>query len=71
MPAGAHATDRKTSQTRAWEDQVLKLTWLYRLKGIRSAEFIGPRIATDLDAEFDLIRPMVEQLQAADLGGEG
>jgi hypothetical protein len=62
-------TRRVTDQTRAWADQVVKLQWLYKLKGITSAEFIGPRIAADLDAEYEKIRPVVEQLQP-ELGGE-
>lgn len=63
---GRPPLERKTEQTRAWEDQVTKLQWLYRVKGIRSADFIGPRIAADLDAEFERIRPVVEQIEAAE-----
>jgi hypothetical protein len=68
-PPGRPATDRKTDQTRAYADQVEKLQWLYRLTGVSSAEFIGPRIEKDLDEAYEKIRPIVEQLQAAPVGG--
>ncbi|HVL16036.1 MAG TPA: hypothetical protein VM529_25910 [Gemmata sp.] len=55
---------RATDQTRAWADQVEKLGWLYKLTGTTSAEFIGPRIEDDLNAEYEKIRPVVEQLRA-------
>jgi hypothetical protein len=55
---------RTTAQTRVWEEQAEKLGWLWRLKGILAANFIGPRIEKDLDAEFESIRPLVEQLKA-------
>lgn len=70
MAEATETTRRATDQTRAWADQVEKLQWLYKLKGITSAEFIGPRIAADLDAEFEKIRPVIEQLHP-ELGGEG
>lgn len=69
MAAGRPALERKTDQTRVYADQVEKLKWLYRLKGITSAEFIGTRIEGDLDEEYEKIRPLIEQLNP-DLGGE-
>lgn len=74
MPPGRPPTERKTDQTRVFEDQVDKLKWLFRLKGVTSAEFIGPRIERDLEAEFEKIRPLVEQLTSVstqDLGEAG
>lgn len=69
MPAPPQATPaKKTAQTRAWDDQVEKLTWLWKLKGISSADFIGPLIAEALDAEFEALRPIVEQLKAQETG---
>lgn len=65
-------TNQKTDQTRAWADQVEKLQWLYKLKGITSADFIGPIIAKKLDAAYAEIEPLVEQIKASnDVGGEG
>jgi hypothetical protein len=63
-------TGRKTDQTRAWAEQVYKLQWLWRLKGVSSADFIGPLIAKKLDAAFEEIRETVQQLQPT-VGGEG
>lgn len=69
----------KTSLVRLYEEQAEQLGWLYKLKGISAAEFIGTRIEAALDAEYEKIRPIVEQIKAAkadpvlvpDLGGEG
>ncbi len=66
MPPGRPATERKTDQTRAYADQVEKLQWLYKLRGVTSAEFIGPRIEEDLNAEYEKIRPLIEQLESPD-----
>jgi hypothetical protein len=59
---------RTTAQTRVWEEQAEKLGWLWRLKGVLAAEFIGPRIEKDLDAAFEEIRPLVEQLKEQETG---
>ena len=56
---------RKTDQTRAWEEQVKKLQWLFKLKQITSAaDFIGPLIEGPLNQAYEKIRPMVEELEA-------
>lgn len=82
-PVGRPPLDRKTDQTRVWAEQVEMLQWLYRIDGTRSADFIGPLIAGPLDAAYERIRPIVEQIKAReapadaapvmanDLGGEG
>jgi hypothetical protein len=78
MATEESSTKRKTAQTRVWEEQAVKLGWLFTVKGIKSADFIGQRIAADLDAEFEQIRPLVKKLEAAkskpvfapDFGGE-
>lgn len=63
---GRPPAERKTDQTRAWADQVEKLQWLYRLRGTKSAEFIGPLIEDKLNEAYESIRPIVEQLAADD-----
>ncbi len=72
------ATPGKTSLVRLYEGQVEKLGWLFKVRGVSSAEFIGSRIEADLNAEFEAIRPIVEQIKEAqskpvlthDVGGE-
>lgn len=62
------ATPGKTTLIRVLEEQADKLGWLFKVRGISSAEFIGSRIEADLDAEYEAIRPLVEQIKAAKAG---
>lgn len=65
MPPGRPPADRQTKQMRVFDDTGDMLAWILRIKGGSSAEYIEHRIRADVERDFESIRPLVEQIEAA------